>query len=395
MSATSTCPVCAASGGVEFLRRDAVPVHQNLLHSSREAALDTVRGNLAMHVCGDCGFVHNAEFDPARMSYGEHYDNAQEHSGVFQAHVERLARRIVEERGVRRMHIVEVGCGSGSFLRRLVQTPGADNTGTGFDPSYTGPLEDLDGRLRFRREYYGPGVVDAHADAVVCRHVIEHVPAPMPMLRALREVLGGSPQARVFFETPCVEWIFRERASWDFFYEHCSLFSRGSLARAFADAGFDVSSVDHVFGGQYLWLEATPAAAGRRGSLPQGLGSGTAVAEAALAFGEAESARVAAIVAQAGALAAHGRTALWGAGAKGCTLALLADPEARLLDGVIDINPAKQGCHVAGTGHPIVSPAEAARRGVRQAFLMNPNYRQECEAILRQQHIDIQLLEFD
>jgi len=42
-----------------------------------------------------------------------------------------------------------------------------------------------------------------------------------------------------------------------FFYEHCSYFSSDSLIAAFEISGFHIERVQHAFGGQYLWLEAS------------------------------------------------------------------------------------------------------------------------------------------
>src|SRR5262249_62391260 len=69
--------------------------------------------------------------------------------------------------------------------------------------------------------------------------------------------------AKVFFETPCVDWILDNLVVWDFFYEHCSLFTRQALGRALARAGFAVGRIAHAFGGQYLW--------GRAGGGPGGV----------------------------------------------------------------------------------------------------------------------------
>ncbi len=64
------------------------------------------------------------------------------------------------------------------------------------------------------------------------------------------------------------------------------------------------------------------------------------------------------------------------------TFAHLLDPQRQRIDCVVDINPAKQHGHVAGSGHAIVAPAELARRGVASVVLMNPNYHQEVQATL-------------
>ncbi|MFD1690785.1 methyltransferase domain-containing protein [Azotobacter chroococcum] len=98
--------------------------------------------------------------------------------------------------------MVEVGCGKGSFLRKLVNYPGANNSGYGFDPSYVGPAVELDGRLQFSARYYDEACAGIAADVVVCRHVIEHVPEPLQVLRSVRAALASSSRARVFLKRP-------------------------------------------------------------------------------------------------------------------------------------------------------------------------------------------------
>ena len=131
--------------------------------------------------------------------------------------------------------------------------------GRGFDPSYTGDDVAHGGRLKFEKRYYDAHCADIPADFVVCRHVIEHVPTPVALMRDIRRALVNSPRAKVFLETPCVEWILRNRVIWDFFYEHCSYFTAASLTTAVEMAGFKVEAVEHIFNGQYLWLEASVA----------------------------------------------------------------------------------------------------------------------------------------
>ena len=367
------CPVCGESHTLAFLRRDQVPVHQNLVLPDQASALSASRGDLHMQVCTRCGFVFNAAFDLARLSYGRDYDNTQSHSGVFDTYLDGLVEQMVQEHAVRNARIVEVGCGKGHFLKKLVAYPGAGNTGFGFDPSYAGPARDLNGALQFRRSFYDASCTDVAADVVVCRHVIEHVPEPLALLGAVRAALASRPAARVFFETPCVEWILRNRIVWDFFYEHCSLFSRDSLRWAFEVSGFAVETVDAVFGGQYLWLQAHVAPA------PQGLQPGftSGVPALAQAYGQSLRDLCQGWQTRLAGLRRQGPVALWGAGAKGVTLANLVDPERVLLDCLVDINPAKQGAYVPGSGHAIVAPADLVSRQVAHVILMNPNYAKE------------------
>src|SRR5262249_45614911 len=140
---------------------------------------------------------------------------------------------------------------------------------------------------------------------------------------------------------------------WDLFYEHCSLFTLRSLQYAFRLAGFEVNGGHYVFGGQYLWMEARPA-----------VGNGFAspgsqrTAGLALRFAKAEQDWLRHWSELIERLSGNGPIAVWGAGAKGVTFCNLLDPTCERLRCVVDVNPAKQGRFVAGTGHPIISPDE-------------------------------------
>jgi SAM-dependent methyltransferase len=384
---SAECPICRSPDPEAFLERRGVPVHQNLVMADERAALDVPKGDLRMAACGGCGFVFNTAFDASLLAYGEDYDNTQACSPYFATYLDDLARYLVDEKGVKRSRIVEVGSGKGRFLRALVADPANGNVGLGFDPSHEGPLEELEGRLRFHRRYYGADCADIKADVVVSRHVIEHVPDPSSLLRAVRAALDASPDARVFFETPCVEWILRRRVIWDFFYEHCSLFSPASLRCAFETCGFRVDAVRHVFNGQYLWIEASvssrpPAATCEAGE----------ISRLAREFAQAQDRLEEQWRQKLAGAAAAGPVAIWGAGAKGATFLNLVDPGRRLATCVIDINPRKQGCFIGGTGHPIVDFREIPRRGIRTVLMMNPNYLDECRQLLGQARIDVNLL---
>lgn len=374
------CPLCSSSRTVVFLEQRNAPVHQNRVFRSEEAARNAARGDLTMTACANCEFVFNAMFDPGKLEYGENYENTQLCSPFFSDYVDGLVQRIVEG-GARGKTIVEVGCGNGYFLRKLVEAdPG--NVGIGFDEAYEGPSSDLGGRVTFRRELYD-GQSPA-PDVIVCRHVIEHVPDPAAMLRSIRAGSSRS-DVLVFFETPALEWILDNEVVWDFFYEHCSLFTANSLAHAFRAAGFTVDTVKRVFNDQYLWLEARPAPSEAVDTEPS-----PAIAERAVAFGH----EIRDSIAQwrRRLEASPGKVAVWGAGAKGVTFVNLADPGRTLIECVVDLNPRKAGGFVAGTGHPIVSPADLRDRGIAQAILMNPNYETENRRIVAELGLDVELV---
>ena len=383
----NTCPLCGVTGASAFLERRQVPLHQNLLCQSAAEATALNCGELAICLCTRCGFVFNAAFRPELLSYGETYDNTQTHSPLFRRYLTELADDLVDRYHLAGAAIIEVGCGKGDFLRLLCQ--GGRNRGRGFDPSYLGPETAEQGAVHFFTEFYQGQCPDDPPKLVCCRHVIEHVPAPLEMLCAIRKALGEPSDAVVYFETPDVEWSFAQTAFWDFFYEHCSYFTPYTLAWAFEMSGFSVLNVKNVFGGQYLAIEAKPKASGSPSPSPPVKEVGR-LEQRARAFCGHVAMKVGECREQVLNLSRQGGCALWGAAAKGVTFANIIDPARAHIKCVVDINPAKVGRYVPGTGHPIVSLAALGNDySVAGLLSMNPNYLMEQQAMLSQWSLKI------
>lgn len=386
------CPICESKHLKRILERKAVPVLQNAVFRSYEAARSIQLGKLEMVICENCGFVFNCEFDQSLLSYTQNYDNNQSCSAHFNAHTDNLVRDLVENQGVRNCTVVEVGCGKGDFLRKLISYPESNNTGYGFDPSYTGPLSDTEGRLQFKKCHYDKDHSYIHADVVICRHVIEHIPEPLSLLRSIHSALSTSLKARLFIETPSIEWILENRVIWDFFYEHCSLFSADSLRLALNRTGFSVQKISRIFSSQYLWVEAASIAE-FDSALPPNHESPSQILTLATRYAAEEKKFKQIGMERILQLKMEGKIALWGAGAKGATLAHLVDPEGCLIDCIIDQNPNKQGCFLPGTGHPIINPVHAKNYRIKNAILMNPTYRKEIQELIERKNLTLELLD--
>jgi hypothetical protein len=67
---------------------------------------------------------------------------------------------------------------------------------------------------------------------------------------------------------------------------------------------------------------------------------------------------------------------VWGAGSKGVTF-LNTIKDGGRVQGVIDVNPHKQGMYIGGTGQEVMSPEQASELHVDVILVMNAVYRDE------------------
>jgi SAM-dependent methyltransferase len=339
----------------EIYRAEQLPVLQNRMFASAEAARSCARGDVVLVQSAATGLIFNRAFRPELVEYDADYQNEQGLSGAFARHLDSIVD--VVRRHFEGASLVEVGCGKGLFLERLLAA-GFDVTG--LDPTYEGT------NPRVIREFFTPEV-GIRADGLVLRHVLEHVPDPHAFLAGLREANGGG--GKIYIEVPCLDWIADHHAWFDVFYEHVNYFRRVDFERLFGT----VHEAGHSFAGQYLSVVADLATlrAPRRPAddvfeLPPGFLAAIDESRARLRAKGDASAR-----------------AIWGGASKGVIFALLMERAGVRIDTVIDINPAKQGRYLAATGLRVQSPEEAMAHlpAGADVFVMNSNYRDEIEAL--------------
>ena len=370
MKPLADCPGCGGHGLVAGLSLRRQPAVLNYRFRSADEARGVPRGDVTLRQCRACGLVFNATFDASRIPYDERYENRQGASPSFQAHVDAMVRRLGRVPGVRGGRLLEVGCGKGEFLRRAAEQLGA--TADGHDTSYEGPSETDGGRVRFHNQYVSAARVTGPYDAVICRHVVEHVPAIGPFLAELGAIARAAGDPLVVVETPRFEWIVENRCLWDVFYEHCNYFTEPTLSCLMRRAGLVVRRQAAVFGGQYQWLELGVArGAGRRPARGPGIPSGGSLAR----FSRAAERQRETLARRIREGRGGGRWAIWGAGAKGVALANLLGRMRPAF--VVDANPAKQGGVIPGTSVPVVAPSDPALPKLGMVVIANPNYARE------------------
>lgn len=366
-----SCPGCRGCGEALDFTRDREPVVSNYLCESPEAAAASAVGRISLAHCLECGLIFNSGFDPGLVPYDERYDNSQNHSPIFRAHLAELCGRLVSDHQLGPESLVlEIGCGKGAFLGMLVEACGG--RGIGFDTTYAGPLQTADGRVSYVKGYVTSDLDLPAADLLVCRHVVEHVPHIGEFFRDLAAISSRCGGAPIAIETPDFEWIACHGAFWDICYEHCNYFTKQCLANLARRGGLEVLEHRNVFGGQYQLLVVRPGKAAE----PIAAGDGSLICEA---FLDKTKERIKTLEERIPPGSSK-QWLIWGAGAKGVGL---ANRLAHRATAIVDINAAKQGLFAPGSGIPIVAPDSESVRTAELVILPNPQYREEIIAQMK------------
>ncbi len=371
-----SCLNCDARGLRLFYSVAQIPTHSCLLMHSRDAALSYQRGDLCLGFCPRCGFVTNTRFDIANNDYSTEYEETQAFSPTFNTFAKGLAQELVERHTLHGKRILEIGCGKGEFLVLMCEL--GKCWGIGIDPGYRPErtTSEAASRITFINDLYDERYAHLDADFVVCRHTLEHIAPTLKFLRCLRRNIGNRTDTLVFFELPDVMRVLREGAFWDIYYEHCTYFTAGSLARLFRKAGFDVLELTPAYDDQYILITTRPQDEPTEPRFEQedDLAETTRYVER---FQEVAGTTITNWRNEINGRAAAGeRVVLWGSGSKGVafltTLQITDD-----IRFVVDINPHKHGKFMPGTGQQIVEPSFLKSLRPDLVIAMNPVYLDE------------------
>lgn len=373
------CQSCGAEGLEVFYSVKQVPVHSCLMVKSREDALAFPRGDLEIAFCPSCGFVQNSAFDPSVHNYSPDYEETQGFSPRFREFQTELCKSQVDKYALGEKVALEIGCGKGEFLTELVEIGGG--TGIGIDPSYRPErnTSQAAARIEFIQDFYSQNYTHLTADYVTCRHTLEHIQPVREFVQMVRDTLEGRPETIVFFELPDMERVLKDMAFEDIYYEHCTYFTLGSLARLFRSCGFEILDLYKGFDGQYNMIEARPGDpnVGKTFDAENDLDE---IRRDIESFTKGIETKFEAFRKQLRDIQAAGeRVVLWGSGSKAVsyltTLGITDEVEF-----VVDINPHKHGKYLAGTGHEIVSPDFLKGYRPHHVIVMNAIY---CDEISR------------
>ena len=379
--ADCTCPNCSHQGLSLFYKVDRVPVHSCLMLSTPEDALDFPTGDVLLGFCENCGFITNVKFDSHWSAYAPNYEDQQSFSPTFNKFAIDLANRLIEKYDLHNKDIVEIGCSKGDFLLLLCEL--GNNRGVGIDPSVVpGRVEsEAANRVKFIQEYYSEKHAEYVGDFICCRHTLEHIQPTFEFIKTVRRSIGDRTHIPVFFEIPDTIRVLKDMAFEDIYYEHCSYFTPGSLARLFRSCGFEITDLYRDYGDQYLMIEALPIEMPSetvhpfeetldelkrdvehfKAEINNKLGRWKQDLEQWQAEGK--------------------RVVVWGSGSK-CVAFLTTLDTIDKIQYVVDINPHRHGKFIPGVGKQIMSPEFLKEYQPDRVIVMNAIYCDEIQKML-------------
>jgi len=191
--------------------------------------------------CHASGFLDAAP-DPLR--YDGHTSDPMEAAGMI-AGLTPLNKRVLD-----------IGCGTGSLSRLLVDLRGAQLVGIEPDlaRATTAQARGIDARHGFFDEAMVQNL--GKFDVVIFADVLEHLPDPAAVLRLTRQVLA--PGGVVIASIPNIaHWTVRWELLWGRFdYQSCGImdathlrwFTEQSVRNLFESSGFRVNAMQHTAG---------------------------------------------------------------------------------------------------------------------------------------------------
>jgi SAM-dependent methyltransferase len=364
------------------------PILQNRVYKTREEAVNCSKGDINI-VINENGYIYNSDFDPSKMDYDQEYDNTVP-SSYFTLYYSRIIDYLVDKYKLDTdSFILDIGCGKGTFLKQMFSEGKYSGRAIGIDPSYEGELNPIQNKLRFIKEYFSEEQLSEvdNVTLILLRHTLEHIPNPSLFLKNIFNVIQkcNFKNVPIFIEVPDVQWIFENKAYWDFFYEHVNYFSKKSLIDTISAAGAIVTFVKNDFGNQYLLAEAIVNSYNY-------LKDSTIYQDHSFDFSLDFNREVLNNIKKLeGSIDTQSKLVIWGMASKGIIYSLHLIQYNHFPNYFVDININKQDKYLPIIGEKIISPENLPENEKLSIVCMNPNYSNEIYEHCQKLKLDFNL----
>jgi SAM-dependent methyltransferase len=387
------CPVCKSSRWADILENQGVVVHIGRLFATESEARNAPRGDILLALCQECGYIGNRAYAPIEDAFAPGYEASLHHSRVYLQFLSELADDLIARYHLESKTVLEVACGPGFFLRLMLER--GCGAGIGVDPSLETEGKDIAGNkpITWIRDFYGERYAHLPVDLVICRQALHTMPDPRVFVESVHRAVENRPAVRVYFEVVNADNLFRKGIVWQLLYEYRSYFTENSLARLFRECGLRVLRAGPCYADeQYLRIEGALASDDGAG---QPLSTHVGVAEDLAEvhrFAETFHSKVSCWRNRLRELRRAGRKVVaWGAAGRGISFLNLADPDGEILY-IVEINPARQGRYIPGTGALVVAPESLVQYRPDVIILTNATYENEIKQQANRLGLDCEFL---
>ena len=372
------CPNCYGENIEGFFSIHNAPIFSLVTVKSKEEALKVPRKDIELGFCHDCGFIFNRLYDTSIDYFTQGYEDQQGFSKTFMQYLEKISRGLIDKYDLHNKQLIEIGCGKGDFINMLSDLSGSK--GIGIDPAYEEGRQ-TNPNLSFYKEFYSLEHGKIPSDLICCRHTLEHIHPTRDFLQLIRDSLGKRTDPVIFFEIPQITRILDIQAFWDIYYEHCSYFSAGSLARLFRSTGYEILDLRLEYNDQYLVIEAKPANSPDTKIWPIEESIEEQQQRVAV-FKEKVETQLTEWRTRLTRLKNEGKkTVVWGGGSKSVGFLTNFD-DINVIEYVVDINPYMENNFIPGIGKKYVQPKFLAEYKPDAVIIMNGIYKDEITKML-------------